>query len=50
MYKTNMSSNILVSVITSKNITDLFSRVQAISKILSTDKEILSDINNKKMN
>ena len=44
MYKTNMSSNILVSVITSKNITDLFSRVQAISKILSTDKEILSDI------
>lgn len=48
MYKTNMSSNILVSVITSKNITDLFSKVQAISKILSTDKEILSDINNKK--
>ena len=48
MYKNNMSSNILVSVITSKNITDLFSRVQAISKILSTDKEILSDINNKK--
>ena len=48
MYKTNMSSNILVSLITSKNITDLFSRVQAISKILSTDKEILSDINNKK--
>lgn len=48
MYKTNMSSNILVSVITSKNITDLFSRVQAISKILSTDKEILSNINNKK--
>ena len=48
MYKTNKSSNILVSVITSKNITDLFSRVQAISKILSTDKEILSDINNKK--
>ena len=48
MYKTNMSSNILVSVITSKNITDLFSRVQAISKILSTDKEIISDINNKK--
>lgn len=48
MYKTNMSSNILVSVITSKNITDLFSRVQAIYKILSTDKEILSDINNKK--
>lgn len=48
MYKTNMSSNILVSVITSKNITDLFSRVQAISKILSTYKEILSDINNKK--
>lgn len=48
MYKTNMSSNILVSVITSKNITDLFSRVQAISKILSKDKEILSDINNKK--
>ena len=48
MYKTNMSSNILVSVITSKSVTDLFSKVQAISKILSTDKEIVSDRNKKK--
>lgn len=49
MYKTNMTSNILVSIITSESISDLFSKVQAISKIVSTDKEILSDINKKKV-
>ena len=49
MYKTNMTSNILVSIITSKSISDLFSKVQAISKIVSTDKQILSNINEKKV-
>lgn len=48
MYKTNISSNMIVSVITSTSISDLFSRVQAISKIISTDKKIISDINEKK--
>ena len=49
MYKTNMTSIILVSIITSKSISDLFSKVQAISKIVSTDKQILSNINEKKV-
>ena len=48
MYKTNISSNIIVSFITSTSISDLFSRIQAISKIVSTDKKILIDINEKK--
>lgn len=48
MYKTNISSNMIVSIITSTSISDLFSRIQYISKIISTDKEILSDINEKK--
>lgn len=49
MYKTNISSNMIVSIITSTSISDLFSRIQSISKIISTDKEILSDINEKKI-
>lgn len=48
MYKTNLSSNMLVSVITSTSISDLFLRIQAISKIISTDKKIINDINEKK--
>ena len=48
MYKTNISSNTIVSIITSTSISDLFSRIQAISKIVSTDKKILIDINEKK--
>ena len=48
MYKTNISSNMIVSIITSTSISDLFSRIQSISKIISTDKEIISDINEKK--
>ena len=48
MYKTNMTSNNLVSIITSKSVSELFSKVQAISKIISTDKEVLATINEKK--
>ena len=48
MYKTNISSNMIVSIITSTSISDLFSRIQAISKIISTDKKILININEKK--
>ncbi len=48
MYKTNISSNMIVSIITSTSISELFSRIQSISKIISTDKEILSNINEKK--
>lgn len=48
MYKSNISSNMIVSILTSTSISDLFSRIQAISKIISTDKKIIIDINEKK--
>ena len=48
MYKTNMSSSLLAYIISSESIFDLFYRVQAASKILSVDKEIISEINDKK--
>ncbi|WP_288221720.1 3D domain-containing protein [uncultured Clostridium sp.] len=48
MYKTNMASSMIAYIITSENIFDLFYRVQAMSKLLSVDKEIISEINDKK--
>ena len=48
MYKTNITSNIIASVINSTSISDLFSRIQAIYRIISTDKKILTTINEKK--
>lgn len=48
MYKTNITSNIIASVINSTSISDLFSRLQAIYRIISTDKKILTTINEKK--
>ena len=48
MYKTNISSNMIVSIITSTSISELFSRIQSISKIITTDKKILININEKK--
>lgn len=48
MYKTNMSSGMIAYLITSDNIFDLFYRFQAMNKLLSIDKEIISEINEKK--
>lgn len=48
MYKSNISTNMLLSIITSDNLSDLISRVHAISKIINTDKEILVSINEKR--
>lgn len=48
MYKTDISSSMLSYIITSENIFDLFYRVQAMSKLISVDKEIISEINEKK--
>lgn len=48
MYKTNVASSMILYLITSDNIFDLFYRVQAISKIISIDKEIVSEINDTK--
>lgn len=48
MYKTNMASDMIVYLITSDNIFDLFYRVHAMNKLLSIDKEIVTEINEKK--
>lgn len=48
MYKSNMSSNILLSILTSTSLSDFVSRIQSISKLVSVDKEILTEINEKK--
>ena len=48
MYKTNITSNIIASVINSTSISDLFSRLQSIYRIISTDKKVLTTINEKK--
>jgi peptidoglycan DL-endopeptidase CwlO len=45
MYKTNVASSMIFYLITSDDIFDLFYRVQAMSKIISIDKEIVSEIN-----
>lgn len=48
MYKTNVASSMILYLITSDNIFDLFYRVQAMGKIISIDKEIVSEINDTK--
>ncbi|MGG7142856.1 3D domain-containing protein [Clostridium nigeriense] len=48
MYKTNVASSMILYLITSDNLFDLFYRVQAMSKIISIDKEIVSEINTTK--
>nr|WP_243187404.1 3D domain-containing protein [Clostridium celatum] len=43
-----MSSNIILSILTSTSLSDFVSRVQSISRLVTVDKEILTDINEKK--
>lgn len=48
MYKSNMATDMIVYLITSKNIFDMLDRVQTMSKIISVDKEIILEVNEKK--
>lgn len=48
MYKTNMSTDMLAYLITSEDIFDLIYRVDAMKRLLSIDKEIVNEINDKK--
>lgn len=48
MYKSNMSTDMIYYILTSENIFDLFSRIDSINKIVSVDKDIISEINEKK--
>ena len=48
MYKTNMSTDMLAYLITSEDIFDLIYRIDAMKRLLSIDKEIVNEINDKK--
>ncbi|MBE6052731.1 MAG: hypothetical protein E7212_02280 [Clostridium sartagoforme] len=48
IYKTNMTTDIMAYLITSDSIFDFFYRVEAMKKLLSIDKDIITEINEKK--
>jgi peptidoglycan DL-endopeptidase CwlO len=48
MYKSNMATDMIVYLITSENIFDMFDRVQTMSKIISVDKEMILEVNEKR--
>lgn len=47
MYKSNMTTDMLVYIITSDNLLDAFDRIYAMSKIVSLDKQVITEINEK---
>ncbi|MBM6838453.1 hypothetical protein H9X77_09500, partial [Clostridium saudiense] len=48
LYKSNLSSNIILFVLDSESFSDLFNRIHAVSKIVSLDKELMKEIEEKK--
>lgn len=48
MYKSNISTDMLAYLISSKNIFDFFYRIDTMKKLISIDKEIVTKINDKK--
>lgn len=48
MYKSNISTDMIAYLITSENIFDFFYRIDAMKKLISIDKEIVTEINDKK--
>lgn len=48
MYKSNMATDMIVYLVTSENIFDMLNRVQAMSRIISVDKQMIIEINEKK--
>lgn len=48
MYKSNMATDMIVYLVTSENLFDMLNRVQAMSKIISVDKQMIIEINEKK--
>lgn len=48
MYKSNISTDMIAYLITSDNIFDFFYRIDAMKKLISIDKEIVTEINDKK--
>ncbi|MBS6504328.1 MAG: hypothetical protein KH415_22460 [Clostridium sp.] len=48
MYKSNMATDMIVYLVTSENIFDMLDRVQAMGRIISVDKQMIIEINEKK--
>ncbi|WP_291653422.1 3D domain-containing protein [Clostridium sp.] len=48
MYKSNMATDMIVYLVTSENIFDMLNRVQAMGRIISVDKQMIIEINEKK--
>ena len=48
MYKSNMATDMIVYLVTSENIFDMLDRVQAMGRIISVDKLMIIEINEKK--
>ncbi len=48
LYKSNLTSNIILFVLNSESFSDLFNRIHSVSKIISLDKELMKDIDEKK--
>ena len=48
MYKSNMATDMIVYLVTSENIFDMLDRVQAMGRIISVDKQMIVEINEKK--
>lgn len=49
LYKTNLTSNMLLYLIDSESISDLFTRLSAVTRIISLDKALMEDIDAKKV-
>lgn len=48
IYKSNMATDMIVYLVTSENIFDMLDRVQAMGRIISVDKQMIIEINEKK--
>lgn len=47
MYKSNMTTDMIVYIITSDNLLDAFNRIYSMSKIISLDRDMITEINEK---
>lgn len=48
IYKSNMVTDIISYLVKSENIFDMFNRIESMSKIISVDKQVIADINEKR--
>lgn len=48
IYKSNMTTDIISYLVKSENLLDMFNRISSMNKIVSVDKQVITDINEKK--